>query len=44
MGMAKYILKRAIEDKNWKVILKFIPNMASRIIGMQIGKISNTEV
>lgn len=38
-GMAKYVLKRAIQDKNWNVLLKFIPNMASRFIGMQRGKI-----
>ncbi len=38
-GMAKYILKRAIQDKNWKVIFNFIPNMVSRVIGMQMGKI-----
>ena len=38
-GMAKYILKRAIQDKNWKVIFNFIPNMVSRVIGMQMGRI-----
>lgn len=37
-GMAKYILKRAIEDKNWKVIIKFFPNMISRYTGMKIGE------
>lgn len=37
-GLAKYILKRAIEDKNIKVIIKFIPNMAARYIGMEVGK------
>lgn len=37
-GLAKYILKRAIEDKNINVILKFIPNMAARYIGMKVGK------
>ena len=42
-GMAKYVLKRAIEDKNWKVIFKFFPNMISRVIGMQMGKFSKKE-
>lgn len=38
-GLALYILKRAIQDKNLKVILRFIPDMASRFIGMKMGKI-----
>lgn len=37
-GLAKYILKRAIQDKNISVILNFIPNMAARFIGMKVGK------
>lgn len=37
-GLAKYILKRAIEEKNWKVLLRFIPDMGVRFIGMEIGK------
>ena len=37
-GMAVYILKRALQDKNIKVILQFIPNMAARFIGMKAGK------
>lgn len=37
-GMAKYVLKRSIQDKNIKVICNFIPNMASRFIGMKVGK------
>lgn len=39
-SMAKYILKRAIQDKNWSVLVKYIPNMAARFIGMQVGKIT----
>ena len=38
LGMAKYILKRAIQDKNWKVLIQFIPNMSARFIGMKMGK------
>ena len=37
-GLAKYILKRAFQDKNIKVIFKFVPNMAARFIGMKVGK------
>lgn len=36
--LAKYILKRAWQDKNWKVLIKFIPNMAARFIGMKMGE------
>ena len=37
-GLAKYILKRAIKDKNIKVLIRFIPDMATRYIGMKVGK------
>ena len=37
-GLAKYILKRAIQDKNIKVLFRFIPDMAARFIGMKVGK------
>ena len=37
-NMAKYVLKRAIQEKNISVLLKYIPNMAARWIGMQVGK------
>lgn len=37
-GMALYILKRAIQDKNGAVLVEFIPNMAARFIGMKMGK------
>lgn len=37
-GLAKFILKEAIKDKNLKVIVKFVPDMMARFIGMQIGK------
>lgn len=40
-GMAKYVLKRAIQDKNWSVLVKYIPNMAARFIGMKIGEYKN---
>lgn len=37
-GMAKYILKRIIQDKNWGAAVEFIPNMAARFLGMKIKK------
>ena len=37
-SLAKYVLKRAWQDKNWNVLLKFIPNMVARYIGMKAGK------
>ena len=37
-GMAKYVLKRALQEKNIKVIFRFIPDMAARYIGMKVGK------
>ena len=37
-GLALYILKRAIQDKNIPVLVDFIPNMAARFIGMKMGK------
>jgi len=37
-GMAKYILKKIIEDKNVGAALEYIPNMAARFLGMKIKK------
>lgn len=37
-GMAIYVLRRALQEKNFKVIVEFIPNMAARFIGMKMGK------
>ena len=38
-SLAKYILKRAIQDKNIKALLRFIPDMSARFIGMKLGKV-----
>lgn len=38
-GLAKYILKRAIQDKNIKVLIRYPFDMAARFIGMKVGKI-----
>lgn len=35
-SMAKYILKRIIEDKNWHAAVEYIPNMAARFLGMKL--------
>lgn len=35
-GMAKYILKRIIEDRNIGAALEFIPNMLARFLGMKL--------
>lgn len=37
-SMAIYILKRALQDKNWRVIIRYIPNMLARYIGMKMGE------
>lgn len=39
-GMALYVLKRALQNKNLKVLLQFIPNMSARFIGMKMGKMN----
>jgi len=36
--LAKYALRRAIQEKNVKVLFDFIPNMLARFIGMKMGK------
>ena len=36
--LAVYVLKRAWQEKNWKVLFNFIPNMMARFIGMKVGK------
>ncbi|MFV0250042.1 MAG: glycosyltransferase family 2 protein [Bacilli bacterium] len=37
-GMAKYVLKRAIQDKNLKVLFRMPFDMVTRFIGMKVGK------
>lgn len=39
-SMATYILKRALQDKNFKVLFNFVPNMAARFIGMKMGTLN----
>ena len=37
--LAKYVLKRAIQEKNIKVLIRWFPDMAARFIGMKAGKL-----
>lgn len=37
-GMAKYIFKRAWQERNFKVLAKFLPNMGARYLGMRRGR------
>lgn len=38
-GLAMHILKRAIQDKNVKVLIRFPFDMGARFIGMKVGKL-----
>lgn len=38
ISMAKYVLKRIIEEKNIRGFIRFFPDMIIRFIGMKIGK------
>ena len=37
-GMAKYIFKRAWQERNFKVLAGFLPNMGARYLGMRRGR------
>ena len=37
-SLAKYVLKRSIQEKNIKVIIRFPLDMGARFIGMKVGK------
>ena len=37
-GLAKFIIKEAIRDKNYRIIFRFFPDMGARYIGMRVGK------
>lgn len=38
-NLAFYILKRSLEDKNLAVVIRFLPDMCVRFLGMKLGKI-----
>lgn len=37
-SLAKYVLKRIIEEKNIKALIRFFPDMLVRFIGMKVGR------
>lgn len=37
-SLARYILMRAIEDRNWGALMRYPWDMAARLIGMKVGK------
>ena len=37
-GLAKYVLKRALKEFNIKVLFRFVPDMAARVLGMRKGR------
>jgi len=37
-GLAKYVFKRMIQERNIKAIFRFFPDMMARYIGMKVGK------
>lgn len=39
-SLAKFIIKQAIKDKNYRIIFRFFPDMVARYIGMKIGKLN----
>ena len=43
-GLAKYILKRAFQDRNWRVLVRFLPDMMARFVGMKVGKMSEYKI
>ena len=38
--LAAYVWKRALEDNNYRVLLRFLPDMMARYIGMKAGQLS----
>lgn len=36
--LAVYVLKRAAEDRNWQALIRFLPDMFARYLGMKVGK------
>ena len=37
-NLAKYVLKRIIDEKKWKLLFRFPFDMAARLIGMKVGQ------
>ena len=37
--LALYVCKRAFEEHNYRVLLRFLPDMATRYLGMKVGRL-----
>lgn len=42
-GMAKYVLKRIVQEKDASALMKFVPDMVARFFGMLNGKLTEKE-
>ncbi len=38
LELSKYILQRSIQDMNFKAIIRWLPDMGARYLGMKVGK------
>ena len=38
--MAKYVLKRIIQEKDFGAFIRFWPDMIARFVGMKLGKLN----
>lgn len=38
LGMAKYVFKRILQERNIKAFVKFVPNISARFVGLKVGK------
>lgn len=38
-GMAAYVLKRILQERDFEALIRFFPDMIARFIGMKIGKL-----
>ena len=37
-ALAKYILRRILQDKNWSLLARYPFDMSARLLGMKIGR------
>ena len=42
-GMAKYVLKRIVQEKDASALMRFVPDMVARFFGMLNGKLTEKE-
>lgn len=38
-GLAGYVFRRAFEERNYRVLLRFLPDMSARYLGMKAGQL-----